>query len=119
MKYSLFNGLVIYMYIKILCLPHIYTVVRVYKHLKNTHEQYCAYCIYYLYIPLCVDTFWTNPQYRLRLQEEDDDQDNSEVACSFVVALMQKNRRKERKLGANLFTIGFSIYEVIGLRSWQ
>ncbi|XP_058254964.1 calpain-3 isoform X2 [Hemibagrus wyckioides] len=59
-----------------------------------------------------MDTFWTNPQYRLRLQEEDDDQDNSEVACSFVVALMQKNRRKERKLGANLFTIGFSIYEV-------
>ncbi|XP_034163674.2 calpain-3 isoform X3 [Pangasianodon hypophthalmus] len=58
------------------------------------------------------DTFWTNPQYRLRLLEEDDDPDNSEVACSFVVALMQKNRRKERKLGANLFTIGFSIYEV-------
>ncbi|XP_027028191.1 calpain-3 isoform X3 [Tachysurus fulvidraco] len=59
-----------------------------------------------------LDTFWTNPQYRLRLLEEDDEQDNDEVACSFVVALMQKNRRKERKMGANLFTIGFSIYEV-------
>ncbi|KAM9466459.1 calpain-3 [Clarias gariepinus] len=58
------------------------------------------------------DTFWTNPQYRLRLLEEDDDLDNNEVACSFVVALMQKNRRKERKLGGNLFTIGFSIFEV-------
>uniref|UniRef100_A0A8C9QUP0 Calpain-3 n=1 Tax=Scleropages formosus TaxID=113540 RepID=A0A8C9QUP0_SCLFO len=58
------------------------------------------------------DTFWTNPQYRLRLLEEDDDPDDNEVACSFVVALMQKNRRKDRKLGANLFTIGFSIYEV-------
>ncbi|KAK7904538.1 hypothetical protein WMY93_017145 [Mugilogobius chulae] len=58
------------------------------------------------------DTFWTNPQYRLRLLEEDDDSEEGEVGCTFVVSLMQKNRRKERKLGANLFTIGFSIYEV-------
>ncbi|XP_033001794.1 calpain-3 isoform X1 [Lacerta agilis] len=58
------------------------------------------------------DTFWTNPQYRLKLLEEDDDPEDDEVACSFLVALMQKNRRKERKLGAKLFTIGFAIYEV-------
>uniref|UniRef100_A0A8C4KLP0 Calpain-3 n=1 Tax=Dromaius novaehollandiae TaxID=8790 RepID=A0A8C4KLP0_DRONO len=59
------------------------------------------------------DTFWTNPQYRLRLLEEDDDPEDEEVVCSFLVALMQKNRRKERKLGANLYTIGFAIYEVL------
>ncbi|KAJ8362422.1 hypothetical protein AAFF_G00375700 [Aldrovandia affinis] len=38
--------------------------------------------------------------------------EDAEVACTFVVALMQKNRRKERKTGASLFTIGFTIYEV-------
>ncbi|XP_048456114.1 calpain-3 [Rhincodon typus] len=58
------------------------------------------------------DTFWTNPQYRLKLCEEDDDPDVAEVLCTFVVALMQKNRRKERRMGVNFHTIGFAIYEV-------
>ncbi|XP_075470261.1 calpain-3 isoform X2 [Ascaphus truei] len=60
------------------------------------------------------DTYWTNPQYRLKLLEEDDDPDDNEVVCSFLVALMQKNRRKDRRAGANLFTIGFAIYEMHG-----
>lgn len=58
------------------------------------------------------DTFWTNPQYRLRLYEEDDDPDDGEVACTVVVALMQKGSRRERNKGSRLYTIGFSIYEV-------
>ncbi|XP_034017711.1 calpain-3b isoform X2 [Thalassophryne amazonica] len=58
------------------------------------------------------DTFWTNPQYHMRLYEEDDDPDDGQVACTVVVALMQKGRRMQRNKGARLFTIGFSIYEV-------
>ncbi|KAL3979634.1 cAMP-specific phosphodiesterase 4 [Sarotherodon galilaeus] len=60
------------------------------------------------------DTFWTNPQYRLQLYEEDDDPDDEQVACTVVVALMQKGRRMQRHQGAKFLTIGFSIYEMCG-----
>uniref|UniRef100_A0A3Q3LGK8 Calpain-3 n=1 Tax=Mastacembelus armatus TaxID=205130 RepID=A0A3Q3LGK8_9TELE len=58
------------------------------------------------------ETFWTNPQYRLQLYEEDDDPEDGEVVCTVVVSLMQKGRRMQRLLGAKFLTIGFSIYEV-------
>lgn len=54
------------------------------------------------------DTFWTNPQFKLQLEDADDDDD----VCSVVIALMQKNRRKLRKEGLDLETIGFAVYEV-------
>uniref|UniRef100_A0A663MY26 Calpain 9 n=1 Tax=Athene cunicularia TaxID=194338 RepID=A0A663MY26_ATHCN len=54
-----------------------------------------------------LETFWTNPQIKLRLTEKDDGQDN----CTFIAALMQKDRRKLKKLGAEMLTIGYSIYE--------
>ncbi|XP_026872443.2 calpain-1 catalytic subunit b [Electrophorus electricus] len=58
------------------------------------------------------NTFWINPQYKITLLEEDDDPDDEEVACSFLVALMQKDRRRYRKQGQDMHTIGFAIYEV-------
>ncbi len=52
------------------------------------------------------------PQFVIKLDEEDDDPDDGEEGCSFVVGLIQKNRRKLRKQGEDMHTIGFAIYEV-------
>ncbi|KAG9274812.1 calpain-2 catalytic subunit-like [Astyanax mexicanus] len=57
-------------------------------------------------------TFWMNPQYKIKLDEEDDDPDDNEVGCSIVIGLIQKNRRKLRKSGEDMHTIGYAIYEV-------
>ncbi|XP_061645938.1 calpain-1 catalytic subunit-like isoform X1 [Phyllopteryx taeniolatus] len=59
------------------------------------------------------NTFWINPQYKITLLEEDDDDpDDDEVACSFLVALMQKDRRRYRRHGQDMHTIGFALYEI-------
>ncbi|XP_009327463.1 PREDICTED: calpain-9 isoform X1 [Pygoscelis adeliae] len=57
-----------------------------------------------------LETFWTNPQIKLHLTEKDDGQDD----CTFIAALMQNDRRKLKKLGAEMLTIGYSIYESSG-----
>ncbi|XP_009469180.1 PREDICTED: calpain-9 isoform X2 [Nipponia nippon] len=57
-----------------------------------------------------LETFWTNPQIKLHLTEKDDGQDD----CTFIAALMQKDRRKLKKFGAEMLTIGYSIYESSG-----
>ncbi|XP_074898167.1 calpain-9 isoform X2 [Buteo buteo] len=57
-----------------------------------------------------LETFWTNPQIKLHLTEKDDGQDD----CTFIAALMQKDRRKLKKVGAEMLTIGYSIYESPG-----
>uniref|UniRef100_A0A673BHN5 Calpain-2 catalytic subunit-like n=1 Tax=Sphaeramia orbicularis TaxID=375764 RepID=A0A673BHN5_9TELE len=61
-------------------------------------------------------TFWMNPQFVIKLEEEDDDPDDGEVGCSFVVGLIQKNRRRMRKQGEDMHTVGFAIYEFHGQR---
>ncbi|XP_078464470.1 calpain-9-like [Lampetra planeri] len=67
-------------------------------------------------------TFWTNPQFRLTLcEEDDDDSDDDEdglegrgdVTCTVVVALMQKDRRVLKRGARSTFLhIGFSIYSL-------
>ncbi|XP_051024758.1 calpain-9 isoform X2 [Acomys russatus] len=54
-----------------------------------------------------LDTFWTNPQIKLSLTERDEGQES----CTFLAALMQKDRRKLKRFGANMLTIGYAIYQ--------
>ena len=53
-------------------------------------------------------TFVKNPQYVVELSEDDD----GDGKCSVLVALMQKHRRKQKKMGVQELCIGFSIYKV-------
>ncbi|XP_069089934.1 calpain-8-like [Pleurodeles waltl] len=59
-------------------------------------------------------TYWTNPQFKIKLDEPDDDHEGGshEPCCTVVVGLMQKNRRKQRKIGEDLLTIGYSLYRI-------
>ncbi|XP_053659126.1 calpain-A-like [Anopheles marshallii] len=57
-----------------------------------------------------LDTFWHNPQYIIRL--EDPDEDDEEGNCTVIIALLQKNRRARRNMGVECLTIGFAVYRV-------
>ncbi|XP_013855166.1 calpain-1 catalytic subunit [Austrofundulus limnaeus] len=54
-------------------------------------------------------TFWLNPQFKIELTNPDKP---GQRDCSFLVALMQKDRRKKRREGQDMETIGFALYEV-------
>uniref|UniRef100_A0A3Q1HCA9 Calpain-1 catalytic subunit n=1 Tax=Anabas testudineus TaxID=64144 RepID=A0A3Q1HCA9_ANATE len=58
-------------------------------------------------------SFWLNPQFKIALQHPDSP---SKPDCSFLVALMQKDRRKKRREGQDMETIGFAVYEVSGFK---
>lgn len=57
-------------------------------------------------------TFCSNPQYVIKLEEEDDDPHDGEDGCTILVGLMQKDGRKDKRFGRDLNTIGFAIYKV-------
>ncbi|XP_041353027.1 calpain-A-like isoform X3 [Gigantopelta aegis] len=57
-----------------------------------------------------LNTFWTNPQFRVTLTDPDEDDEDEE--CTMIVALLQKDRRKKRKEGLDLLTIGYVIYKL-------
>lgn len=58
------------------------------------------------------NSFWTNPQFVIKLDDVDDDPDDGEEGCTVIVGLMQKNKRRRRKMGEDMETIGFAIYEL-------
>ncbi|KAM6289262.1 calpain-8-like, partial [Aegotheles albertisi] len=59
-------------------------------------------------------TYWTNPQFKIQLDEPDDDHVGSlnEPCCTVLVGLMQKNRRRQKRMGEALLSIGYSLYQI-------
>ncbi|XP_076441733.1 calpain-9-like isoform X2 [Babylonia areolata] len=57
-----------------------------------------------------LDTFWINPQFRMTLSDIDDDDDDD--MCTAIIAVLQKDRRKKRKEGIDLLTIGYAVYKL-------
>uniref|UniRef100_A0A7N6ABN7 Calpain catalytic domain-containing protein n=1 Tax=Anabas testudineus TaxID=64144 RepID=A0A7N6ABN7_ANATE len=57
-------------------------------------------------------TFPSNPQFVLRLEDVDDHPVDGKPGCTFLVGLMQKNGRQQRRLNRDLETIGFAIYKI-------
>ncbi|XP_076020378.1 calpain-2 catalytic subunit-like isoform X2 [Genypterus blacodes] len=60
------------------------------------------------------NSFWMNPQFVIKLEELDDDPDDGEEGCTAIIGLMQKNKRRMRKMGQDMETVGFAIYEHLG-----
>lgn len=56
------------------------------------------------------DSFPSNPQFIMTLQDPDEDDD--EKNCTVIISLMQKNRRVRRNVGVKNLSIGFTIFKV-------
>ncbi|KAK7078295.1 Calpain-1 catalytic subunit, partial [Halocaridina rubra] len=56
-----------------------------------------------------IDTFASNPQYTVVLEDPDEDDDDD--LCTIVISIMQKNVRQMKKYGLDYQPIGFTIYK--------
>ncbi|KAJ8776287.1 hypothetical protein J1605_015585 [Eschrichtius robustus] len=59
-------------------------------------------------------TYWTNPQFKICLDEVDDHQEEStgEPCCTVLLGLMQKNRRRQKRMGQGMLSIGHAVYKL-------
>lgn len=59
-------------------------------------------------------TYWTNPQFKIHLDEVDEDQEEgtSEPCCTVLLGLMQKNRRRQKRIGQGMLSIGYAVYQI-------
>lgn len=57
------------------------------------------------------ESFWTNPQYRVRIGEFSSECAEKQGKINMLVSLMQKPDKRNRRLVQNLY-IGFSVFEV-------
>ncbi|KAL6078852.1 hypothetical protein STEG23_020294 [Scotinomys teguina] len=83
------------------------------------------------------ETFWTNPQFRLTLLEPDEEEDEDDEEgpwggwgaagargparggrmpkCTVLLSLIQRNRRCLRAKGLTYLTVGFHVFQLLGL----
>merc|ERR1712004_242295 len=54
-------------------------------------------------------SFYTNPQYKISVPEPDDDDEDGKATV--VIGVMQRERRKLKKVGHDNHTIGYAIYQ--------
>lgn len=79
-----------------------------------------------------LETFWTNPQFRLTLLEPDEEDEDEEgpwggwgatgsrgptqggrnPKCTVLLSLIQRNRRRLRAQGLMYLTVGFHVFQV-------
>lgn len=79
-----------------------------------------------------LETFWTNPQFRLTLLEPDEEAEEEEgpwggwgavgargpaqgghtPKCTVLLSLMQRNQRRLRAKGLTYLTVGFHVFQV-------
>ncbi|KAB1258788.1 Calpain-8 [Camelus dromedarius] len=64
-------------------------------------------------------TYWTNPQFEIRLDEVDDHQEEGagEPCCTVLLGLMQKNRRRQKRMGQGMLSIGYAVYKAPVLKA--